>query len=87
MDDNFLFEVNETTQHEDGSVTFQIDIGVTTAKIFTDAGIQLVLLCAAAGISVPEVFDMIHKIADERVKEADQPEEESKSWTTSSYMG
>jgi hypothetical protein len=61
--------VEKVTEHEDGSATYTFDMSDDTRGMFIEDGVKLMLMCAAAEISVEDAFDMIESIVKERIVE------------------
>ena len=61
--------VEKVVEHEDGSATYTFDMSDDTRNMFIEDGVRLVLMCAVAEISVEDALDIIHNIAEERLKE------------------
>ena len=68
MDKHYL-AVEKVVEHEDGSATYTFDMSNDTRDMFVDEGVRLILMCAAAGISVEDAFDMLHDIAESNLDE------------------
>ena len=70
-DKRHYLAVDKLTEHEDGSATYSFDMSNDTRDMFVNDGVKLVLMCAAAEISVEDAFDMINKIVEEKLKDAE----------------
>lgn len=54
--------VEKVVEHEDGSATYTFDMSNDTRDMFVSDGVRLVLMCAVAGISVEDAFDILHDV-------------------------
>jgi len=68
MDKHYLV-VEKVVEHEDGSATYTFDMSNDTRDMFVSEGVRLILMCAVAGISVEDAFDMLHDITESNLDE------------------
>ena len=59
--------VEKVVEHEDGSATYTFEMSHKATKAIAQYGLELILLCAAYGVSMDDAFDCVRNLG--RIKE------------------
>ena len=58
--------VEKVIEHDDGSATYTFEMSHKTTQSMAQYGLELILICAAYGVDIQDVFDSIRKLEEKR---------------------
>lgn len=67
-----MIEVVDVVEHENGDATYTFEMDRTSADLFNEIGIRLVLYCHMADMTTEDVFDDLRQKIDNRQVEVEE---------------